>query len=50
LRWFDLSGRIDFIFHTPHFQTVESRIARRTTSDHALVVSRLEWLKPAATK
>jgi endonuclease/exonuclease/phosphatase family metal-dependent hydrolase len=45
-KWIDLTGRIDYIFHTPHFRTVESRIAERTTSDHSLVVSRLEWKQP----
>jgi endonuclease/exonuclease/phosphatase family metal-dependent hydrolase len=44
--WIDLTGRIDYIFHTPHFRTVESRIVERTTSDHSLVVSRLEWKQP----
>ena len=37
------SARIDYIFHTAHFQTVESRIVQSNASDHHLVVSRLRW-------
>ena len=42
-RLLDLSGRIDYIFHTHDFVTLESRAADTTTSDHSLVVSRLAW-------
>jgi endonuclease/exonuclease/phosphatase family metal-dependent hydrolase len=45
-RWLELAGRIDYIFHSSHFRTVSSRIAERTTSDHRLVVSKLEWKRP----
>jgi endonuclease/exonuclease/phosphatase (EEP) superfamily protein YafD len=36
-----LALRIDYIFCTPHFRTVESKIIRRVGSDHSLVVSKL---------
>lgn len=36
--------RIDYIFHSPHFQTRDSAIIARPGSDHALVVSELELL------
>jgi endonuclease/exonuclease/phosphatase family metal-dependent hydrolase len=42
-RWLDLAGRIDYIFHSPHFRTVSSYIADQTISDHSLVVSTLKW-------
>ena len=40
-----LSLRIDFIFHTGHFKTVESTIIQRAGSDHSLVVSVLKLLE-----
>jgi endonuclease/exonuclease/phosphatase family metal-dependent hydrolase len=49
-RWLELSGRIDYIFHSPHFKTIDSRIDKETTSDHSLVVSRLERRRSEATK
>ena len=33
--------RIDYIFHTKHFDTVQSQILQRQGSDHSLVVSEL---------
>ncbi len=36
-----LSLRIDYIFHTSHFQSVSSEVIRRPGSDHSLVVSEL---------
>jgi endonuclease/exonuclease/phosphatase family metal-dependent hydrolase len=36
-----LALRIDYIFCTRHFRTVESKIMRRADSDHYLVVSEL---------
>ncbi len=38
-----IAARIDFIFHTKHFRTRESRILESNPSDHLLLVSRLEW-------
>jgi endonuclease/exonuclease/phosphatase family metal-dependent hydrolase len=42
-RFLILNGRIDYIIPSRHFNTIESRIADETTSDHSLVVSRFEW-------
>ncbi|TWU39390.1 endonuclease/exonuclease/phosphatase family protein [Novipirellula artificiosorum] len=36
-----LALRIDYIFHTPHFETIKSEIIKRDGSDHSLVVSEL---------
>jgi len=33
--------RIDYVFHTPHFRTLASRIVPREGSDHALLASEL---------
>lgn len=41
----ELSARIDYLFHTRHLRTVESRTLDGNASDHRLVVSRLEWRK-----
>jgi endonuclease/exonuclease/phosphatase family metal-dependent hydrolase len=41
----ELSLRLDYLFHTRHFRTLESRIVQSNASDHHLVVSRLEWRK-----
>jgi endonuclease/exonuclease/phosphatase family metal-dependent hydrolase len=35
--------RIDFIFHSPAFATLASRILQTDASDHALLVSRCKW-------
>lgn len=40
----EISLRIDYIFHTRHVRTVESRILESDASDHHLVVSRLQWI------
>ncbi|WP_372896543.1 endonuclease/exonuclease/phosphatase family protein [Stieleria sp.] len=42
-----LALRIDYIFHTPHFTTTESKIVRRDGSDHALVVAELRRDEPS---
>ena len=42
-----LTLRIDYIFCTPHFRTVESKVIRREGSDHYLVVSELTRSEPA---
>ena len=39
----ELSGRIDYIFHTRQLRTVRSEIIPSTASDHHLLVSRLQW-------
>lgn len=44
----ELSLRIDYIFHTRHARTLESRILKSDASDHHLVVSRLEWIGDGA--
>ena len=41
----DVGLRIDYIFHTDHFRTVESKVIRRSGSDHFLVVSQLQWTR-----
>jgi endonuclease/exonuclease/phosphatase family metal-dependent hydrolase len=50
----EFSARIDYLFHTADFRTRESRILDGESSDHLLVVSRLEWNdekpKPPAEK
>ena len=40
-----LKLRIDYIFHTPHFRTVQSQILQRRGSDHSLVVSELRLIE-----
>lgn len=47
-RWrgVELGMRIDFLFHTPHFTTKESRVIRKGGSDHSLVVSALDFAIP----
>jgi endonuclease/exonuclease/phosphatase family metal-dependent hydrolase len=40
---FDWHFRIDYIFHSKQFQTVESRIIKSEASDHYLTVSKLKW-------
>lgn len=42
----EIALRIDYIFHSPHFKTVESQILPSTASDHNPVISRLEWVGP----
>jgi endonuclease/exonuclease/phosphatase (EEP) superfamily protein YafD len=42
-----LALRIDYIFCTPHFRTVESKIIRREGSDHSLVVSEFARTRPS---
>lgn len=44
----ELSLRIDFVFHSPHFHTVDSRILQSRGSDHYLVVSTLSVAKEPA--
>jgi endonuclease/exonuclease/phosphatase family metal-dependent hydrolase len=39
----NLSARIDYIFHSPHFRTIDSRLVEEDTSDHDPVVSTLTW-------
>ena len=39
----ELSARIDYLFHTRHLRTVESRTLEADSSDHLLVLSRLQW-------
>lgn len=34
--------RIDYIFHSPHFETKSSQVLDITGSDHRLVVSQLQ--------
>ncbi|MHC4399850.1 MAG: endonuclease/exonuclease/phosphatase family protein [Planctomycetota bacterium] len=46
LRLAALAGRIDYIFHTAEFETLQSRILESTASDHWLVLSSLGWAKP----
>ena len=41
----DVGLRIDYIFHTDHFKTTDSKVIRRDGSDHFLVVSELAWKK-----
>lgn len=41
-----LSLRIDYIFHSKHFKTIDSEIIRCRGSDHALLVSELEFVVP----
>lgn len=41
LKFGEISLRIDFVFHSSHFQTTESRILPSRGSDHYLVVSSL---------
>ena len=41
----ELRLRIDYIFHSPHFQTRESRILVSAASDHYLLVSKLKLAK-----
>lgn len=38
----DIRLRIDYVFHTNHFKTVESKVIRRQGSDHFLIVSELD--------
>lgn len=45
-RFGDARLRIDYIFHTPHFRTAESRIIETDGSDHYLLVSQLEVVPP----
>ncbi len=42
-----LALRIDYIFCTQHFRTIESKVIRREGSDHYLVVSELTRKEPA---
>ncbi|QDV87858.1 endonuclease/exonuclease/phosphatase family protein [Planctomycetes bacterium TBK1r] len=42
-----LALRIDYIFHTQHFTTMESEIVRRDGSDHSLVVAVLKCGEPS---
>jgi len=44
-----LALRIDYIFCTPHFRTVESKIIRRAGSDHSVVVSELARTRPTGS-
>lgn len=39
----DLSLRIDYIFHSSEFQTVQSQVLKSNASDHYLVISELRW-------
>lgn len=50
-RGVDWQFRIDHIFHSPHVETVASRIVKSAASDHLLLVSTLTWAKrrPPAT-
>lgn len=41
-----LALRIDYIFHSPHFSTIESRVIRREGSDHSLVIAKLKRAEP----
>ncbi|MHB1037688.1 MAG: endonuclease/exonuclease/phosphatase family protein [Pirellulales bacterium] len=41
-----LSLRIDYVFHTRHFQTTKAEIIRRDGSDHYLVVAELRLGEP----
>ena len=41
----ELPLRIDYIFHTRHLRTLESRILQSDASDHHLLVSRLQWIE-----
>ncbi len=41
-----ISLRIDYIFHTGHFQTTQSKIIQREGSDHYLLVSELRIGEP----
>lgn len=41
-----LRFRIDYIFHSSHFETLSARVIPTTTSDHHLLVSRIR-LRPA---
>lgn len=36
--------RIDYVFHSSHFETVESTVVERTGSDHFLLVSELKFV------
>lgn len=40
-----LRFRIDYIFHSKHFQTVESAVIEKKGSDHFMVVSELRFVK-----
>jgi len=46
LKHAEWSLRIDYIFHTPHFRTTESRVIKSDASDHYLVTSELELAAP----
>jgi endonuclease/exonuclease/phosphatase family metal-dependent hydrolase len=43
-RRLNLSGRIDYIFHTRRLRTAGSQVVESEASDHHLLVSRLEWV------
>jgi exonuclease III len=43
-----LKLRIDYIFHSNHFRSLQSEIIRRDGSDHFLLVSEIKFHKPAA--
>ncbi|TWU02634.1 endonuclease/exonuclease/phosphatase family protein [Stieleria varia] len=38
--------RIDYIFHSRHFRSIDSKIIHREGSDHSLVVAELEFASP----
>ena len=40
-----LRFRIDYIFHSKHFQTIESAVIEKQGSDHFMVVSELKFVK-----
>ncbi|MEM8671795.1 MAG: endonuclease/exonuclease/phosphatase family protein [Planctomycetota bacterium] len=42
-----LALRIDYIFHSPHFTTIESGIIRKDGSDHSLVYAELKRGEPS---
>jgi endonuclease/exonuclease/phosphatase family metal-dependent hydrolase len=39
----EISLRIDYIFHSPDFRSLESNVIKSEVSDHFLIYSRLEW-------
>ena len=45
---FRITYRIDYVFHSSHFETVDSKIIPTKGSDHALVVSEFQWKKDRA--
>jgi endonuclease/exonuclease/phosphatase (EEP) superfamily protein YafD len=44
LRGREVNFRIDYVFHSPHFQATRTEVLRTPASDHDLVLTELNWL------